>query len=398
MDSRRFGRFCMLFVFALSLCYIGHKGIFFAYAEKENSSLADSGVSTLVQDQLTGQSAIINASGEFIVPFTADNLQLFQIGSAVFCIQRGDDTGRQTYALCDAYRMLTDFDFMYIQTTYAGDYPILATDSDCQNGFIDTCGQWIVPPAFYYAEPFSEGVALVQTEDSLGYINPQGEYVLKYTYDELTTAVSFSEGVAAVEYKTGLWGYIDVHGERIINDYYADANSFSCGFARVSDGAGYYFVDHHGNTLGDTRFSYASDFLYGYAIVGNESRQRGIVSTTGELVFPIEADSIINITPDHFCWIQSDDSTLYGLYNLSTASFVCSDKYEMPFPFEEGFVWNEEGFIVKKNGLFGYLSKQGSLLLPCQYAFLGMSEEGTLLGLLEENHRYQYFQAEKHYN
>lgn len=102
-----------------------------------------------------------------------------------------------------------------------------------------------------------------------------------------------------------------------------------------------------------------------------------IVDVSGILVYPTTANNIINITDDHFCWICPADSALWGLYNLQTESFVCSDMYELPF--EEGFIGNEEGFIVKKNDLYGYLSKEGTLLLPCQYEFLGMEADGTLL-------------------
>lgn len=386
MDSRRIGQLFVLLVFALSLCCSVDQVSFFACAENENSQSDVPGVARVVQDQHTGECAITNSCGEFIVPYTPDDLQLFQIGPAVFCIQRVDDEGNQSYALCNAYRTLTDFDFTYIQTSYAGDYPILVTNTDDQDGYIDACGQWIIPPVFFYAEPFSEGVALVQTEEKLGYIDPYGTFVLQYTYDDLFAAESFSEGLAAVGYnKSGLWSYIDVQGERIINDYFAEAYSFSCGFARVWNAGEYYFIDHRGNILCDTRFSYASDFVYGYAIVANASKQYGIVDASGILVYPTTANNILNITDDHFCWICPADSALWGLYNLQTESFVCPDMYELPF--EEGFIGNEEGFIVKKNDLYGYLSKEGTLLLPCQYEFLGMDADGTLLKYLGDNHR-----------
>lgn len=393
MLSRSLSRFFIAIVLACSLYWGVNKGSFYAYAENEISMFFDISEPVLVQDQLTGEMAIINSSGEYLVSFTTDGLNLFKLGENIFCIQRINDIGNQTYALCNADRTLTAFDFTDIQTIPAGSNPILATNSDYQTGYIDRIGQWIIPPIFYYAEPFSEGVALVQTKDNLGYIDQQGEWHLKYTYDDISAAASFSEGVATVKYKTGLWGFIDARGERIMNDCYVDANSFRCGFARVSDGEGYYFIDHHGNVLCDTRFRNARDFVFGYAIVTDESETCGVVSTSGKLIFPTNANSIINITPDHFCWIRTDDSTQYGLYNLDQESFVCSDMYETPF--EEGFIWNEEGFIVKKNGLFGFLSKEGSLLLPCQYGFLGMNDEGTLLEFSGE--RYLYFHPEQNH-
>lgn len=345
----------------------------------------------LVQDQYTGECGIVNASGQLLVPFAAD-CTLYQLSTDTYCVQRTDTAGRETYALCNAQRMLTDFDFTYMQTFYAGDAPILATNADMLDGYLDASGQWLISPVWYAAEPFSEGMALVQDADSIGFIDPSGTYVLRYTRNEIVTASSFSEGMAAVEYADSRWGYINARGEKILRDDFAEADPFSCGWARVSDEQGYYFIDHHGRALCDDRFSYASSFFHGYAIVANDARQYGVVSTSGTFAFPMTAVSIISITPDHLCWIQTDDSPLFRLYDLAAGVFLSEGSYELPF--EEGFVGNEHGFIVKRHGLYGYLVKTGMLLFPCQYEFLGLNGDGTLTGLTDTDDRYRYFPAE----
>ncbi len=55
------------------------------------------------------------------------------------------------------------------------------------------------------AYSFSEGVALVKMDDKYGYINSEGQVVIKQQYDDAGTG--FSEGLVHV--KIGeKWGYI----------------------------------------------------------------------------------------------------------------------------------------------------------------------------------------------
>lgn len=391
MCSRRHNQFAILFAFITIVFVLGMATYSFAYAEHRSSISTYFPEPILIQDRVTGEYGIVNAHGEFIVPFSSVKLQLYKIRNEVFCVQRVDDKGSQAYALCNAYYMITDFNFTYLETTFIDEYLILAVNTDYQYGYIDIRGRWVIQPDWIYAEPFSEGLALVQTEHMFGYIDQSGAYVLQYTHDYVSSGESFSEGIAAIGYANGLWGYIDVLGEKITNGCYTECYSFSCGFARIFNGQNYYFINHYGDFLNKEAYRYASDFLYGYAIVSLDGIRYGILSTNGDLVFPMEANSIINITPDCYCWIQAEDSTLFRLYDLQTTSFICVEPYELPF--EEGFVGNAEGFIVKKNNLYGYLSKKGTLLRPCQYKFLGMDDRGNLLELPDANDRYLFFTA-----
>lgn len=44
-------------------------------------------------------------------------------------------------------------------------------------GFADLQGQMAISPVFYSADSFNDGLCLVTTEDSIGYINRLGEFV-----------------------------------------------------------------------------------------------------------------------------------------------------------------------------------------------------------------------------
>jgi hypothetical protein len=49
-------------------------------------------------------------------------------------------------------------------------------------GFVNVEGQFAIQPAFYTAERFINGLSLVTTKDSIGYINRSGEYVWRGLY------------------------------------------------------------------------------------------------------------------------------------------------------------------------------------------------------------------------
>ena len=51
-------------------------------------------------------------------------------------------------------------------------------------GFIDTEGIMILKPQFYSVNDFRQGLCLVETENSIGYINRLGEFVWQGPYVE----------------------------------------------------------------------------------------------------------------------------------------------------------------------------------------------------------------------
>lgn len=79
------------------------------------------------------------------------------------------------------------------------------------------------PPVVYSrTEGFSEGLAPVKYRKKWGFINTNGEFVIKPRFDE---AKPFAYGVSAVCLK-GKWGFTDKTGNLIIKPQYEDCSSF----------------------------------------------------------------------------------------------------------------------------------------------------------------------------
>ena len=86
-------------------------------------------------------------------------------------------------------------------------------------GYIDREGKTVIPARFYEAEPFSEGLAAVQSVDEDGGPGP--------------------------------WGFIDHRGEWVIAPQFKYRPSgFADGVARVSDRGRGHFITKHGTARG----------------------------------------------------------------------------------------------------------------------------------------------------
>ncbi len=97
-------------------------------------------------------------------------------------------------------------------------------------------GEIVIRPKYENAYNFSEGLALVLTQESdneskslYGFINDNEEFVIKPKFNN---GFGFSQGLAAVSIN-GNWGYIDKSGSMKIDAIYDRAYPFSENLALV---------------------------------------------------------------------------------------------------------------------------------------------------------------------
>lgn len=167
-------------------------------------------------------------------------------------------------------------------------------------GFVDHNNQKIIDCSFCYAEPFSEGSAIVKTsgktgchyqtkyyssravhieDGTWGLINLQGELIAD-GYEDIK---EFNDGLAAAK-KNGKWGYIDKKGQVVIPFRFAKAKSFSDGLAAVAFKIRYGYIDRHNNTIIPFRYIKADDFDEGLASVETSNDGYGEISKDGIVV------------------------------------------------------------------------------------------------------------------
>ena len=102
---------------------------------------------------------------------------------------------------------------------------------------------WVVEPRFDYAEPFSDGIALVKVNDKYGYIDISGNYRI---IPQFKYACNFNEGLAVYSQNGRFWGIIDISGNVVVQPIYDKISSYVNGTAWVKNGSIEGFIDKNG--------------------------------------------------------------------------------------------------------------------------------------------------------
>lgn len=145
-------------------------------------------------------------------------------------------------------------------------------------GFIDRTGKFAIPAQYYWADPFSEGLARVSVASevgSTGYIDGGGRFVIP---PRLTYGATFHEGRAAVI----------IEGPcRITNGGSCTPPAFMPTVSNASYHCRYAFIDRTGQPISDLRFDEAGDFSQGLAPVMIDGMW-GYVDNSGQISLPAE--------------------------------------------------------------------------------------------------------------
>jgi hypothetical protein len=183
-------------------------------------------------------------------------------------------------------------------------------------GYLNIKGEVVIKPVYTSATIFSEGLAWVKNEDkTISLINTSGE-ILKNIDNDISVK-AFSDGLAAMRYDKGNWGFVNKSAEFEIEMQYLDVLPFSDGLAAVKlqRKGNWAFIDKKGNVVIPEKFDYVAPFRFGKAIVSIGNKY-GIIDKKGEFIIPPKYDDIqfieesnlflVNVKGDYF-WINDKD-------------------------------------------------------------------------------------------
>ncbi len=215
-------------------------------------------------------------------------------------------------------------------------------------GYIDKMGKQVIPPRFFHAGDFSEGLAAVRIDSGRkdkiwwkwGYIDRTGKVVIK---TQFTQARDFHEGTAAVVANDGGFGYINRQGRMVIKL--------------------------------PKQIDEAYPFIEGRAVVRHHNRKCVFINQQGQLLVPQDRQ------------LSCEELT----YNSS-----------LPY-----LVSNNPGFYggllaVNKNKEFGYIDGQGRLVIALKFEHVTNFSEGlaivrttdktgqTAIGCIDRQGRYTF--------
>lgn len=133
----------------------------------------------------------------------------------------------------------------------------LAIDEDLNYGFVDENENIIIDFKYQFARNFKEDIALIKINNYFGFINTKGEEVIKpqfYWVDE------FSEGLCAVKNYEQKFGFINEKGLIIIDYHFDHAYQFTNGIAKVKVKKLWGMVDKKGHFIQTPKYKNPTDF------------------------------------------------------------------------------------------------------------------------------------------
>ena len=259
--------------------------------------------------------------------------------------QISQSTNREKYLLS-----LPDEDFVWFEKNGRYGYKLKSS------------GEVVIPLRYDYASDFSEGLALVEFEGKLGFIDKTGQHVWGTpVYDVIK---SFSEGITLVE-SMGKYGFIDKTVGKVVIPVKYDKGWFNEGLAMVKLYGKWGVIDKTGNEITPLKYDKANSFCNGLAGVESNGKW-GFIDKTGK-----------EITPLRYDWIYYFDEELPMVELNDKYSFIDKTGKEItPLKYDKADYFCNGLARVESNGKWGFIDKTGKEVIPLKYHDANSFSEG----------------------
>lgn len=276
--------------------------------------VADSGLRFVVRK---GRCGYIDASGKEIVPIKYD-YEKGMLRNGIYIRFRNEE---------------------YVEKWFKH-YPLVRIRINGKYGFVDQKGREIVPPKYeethdtYFWNRLS--VMKVRLGDRYGFINSEGKEVVPCIYQDVKGKDFLHPYVVK---KDGKYAYMDKNG-KILTDFQYSSADYTFGFgiskkmAAVCKDGKYGFINELGQEVIPLQYQYADTFHEGLAAVVKDNKV-GFINENGEVVIPFIYEVAYSNDSDGRC--------------LTWSSF------------------NDGNTILKKNGKWGIIDKQGNPITEFKY-------------------------------
>ena len=255
-------------------------------------------------------------------------------------------------------------------------------------GYINKSGKEIVPPKYDEAKFFHEGLAPVKLNGKWGYINKSGKEVVPPKYDYVW---DFKEGLADVELN-GKQGFVDKSGKEVVPLKYDNVWFFEEGLAGVELKGKWGFIDKSGKEVVPIKYDYVDNFREGLAGVELNGKW-GHINKSGKEVVPIKYDYVDNfseglaitklkgkkgfvdksgkeIVPLKYEDVRDFREGLAGVELKGKWGFIDkSGKEVVPLKYEDVRDFREGLVMVELNGKWGCINKSGKEVVPLKYEY-----------------------------
>lgn len=181
----------------------------------------------------------------------------------------------------------------------------------------------------------------------------------------------------------GKWGYVNDHGDKVIDYKYDEAGYFDDGVATVKKGDSYGVINTDGKEVISVKYNLIephSKTIYRVAADGKVKdgvlmdEKYGFISKEGKVLLKPEYEEIGTFN-NGLAYIKKGN--LYGYIN-DNIDVIIPCKYNAIGTFNnDGFVWAAEGAKYDKNsskftgGKLGVFNREGKVIVPIKYKAMG---------------------------
>lgn len=261
------------------------------------------------------------------------------------CIDRSDVTCKINFLPYD-----TDDD----KTGYldaSGNFNTLQTDDEASlvvNGF------GVIDETLYkFGDVISDSTAIMRDIVTFGIMS-----------DGLMPVCKDNEYISVIDIQGKIVSQLkEFDGKEVIGcSYYSDSK-----FLVLLEDEYYVFVDKNGNQLFDTKYSWATDFKNGRAVVQTENQNSdlySLVDGNGSPVFTFESEDEEDIVISHDLELLSaTENDKFVIYDFSGKRI-----FECPSKIDEIYAFCQEGFIFcNEDEEYGLMSYEGKQLIRPRY-------------------------------
>ncbi len=145
---------------------------------------------------------------------------------------------------------------------------------------------------------------------------------------------------------------------------YDELYEFHEGLARVCKDKKYGFIDKLGNEIISCKYDDAKDYDKGISVV-TLGDKKGAINRQGDMTIPCKYDNI---------FLCKDDSLAAAFIDETSGFIDLEGNVVVPFDYEYCGTFSEGLADVRKNGLIGFVNKNGKLVISCKYVSLYDSE------------------------
>ena len=249
-----------------------------------------------------------------------------------------------------------------------------------QWGFVDADGNVVIQPMLNNPGKFNAGLLPVNDNGLYGYINTNGEWVIK---PQFLYAAPFSEGVATI-------GLLDSTGRRpiysLINHTGRTLTTFREGSGRgwpFKNGAAivgwfnqkYSVVDKKGDMVFETQFDqfYGDESTYQFIFEGligvRVDGKWGFIDAAGDWIIKPEYEAVERFR-NRLCTVKIDGK--WGVID-TTGKVVVEPEYDWYV------IYQDDLACVKIDGKYGYIDKKGNIAIQPAYDYAWDFADGVAL-------------------